>query len=147
MNKRLSIIIAILFAFAYMPAMAQRTLINFDEGWKFHLGNAADPAKDFGCGTEYFNYLTKANSIHNTGPYSNKFDDKDWKTVDLPHDFVVDLPYDSVASHSHGTRLWDISSQKIPLAGIVRPFMLIRKIRTSILNLSLMESSVRAAYG
>ena len=85
-----------------MPAMAQRTLINFDEGWKFHLGNAADPSKDFGCGTEYFNYLTKANSIHNTGPYSNKFDDKDWKTVDLPHDFVVDLPYDSVASHSHG---------------------------------------------
>ena len=85
-----------------MSAMAQRTLINFDEGWKFHLGNAADPAKDFGCGTEYFNYLTKANSIHNTGPYSNKFDDKDWKTVDLPHDFVVDLPYDSVASHSHG---------------------------------------------
>ena len=85
-----------------MPTMAQRTLLNFDEGWKFHLGNAADPSKDFGCGTEYFNYLTKANSIHNTGPYSNKFDDKDWKTVDLPHDFVVDLPYDSVASHSHG---------------------------------------------
>ena len=85
-----------------MSAMAQRTLLNFDEGWKFHLGNAADPSKDFGCGTEYFNYLTKANSIHNTGPYSNKFDDKDWKTVDLPHDFVVDLPYDSVASHSHG---------------------------------------------
>jgi len=22
--------------------------------------------------------------------------------VDLPHDFVVDLPYDSLASHSHG---------------------------------------------
>ena len=85
-----------------MSAMAQRTLLNFDEGWKFHLGNAADPSKDFGCGTEYFNYLTKANSIHNTGPYSNKFDDKDWKTVDLPHDFVVDLPYDSVSSHSHG---------------------------------------------
>ena len=82
--------------------MAQRTLLNFDEGWKFHLGNAADPSKDFGCGTEYFNYLTKANSIHNEGPYSNKFDDKDWKTVDLPHDLVVDLPYDSVASHSHG---------------------------------------------
>ena len=85
-----------------MPAMAQRVLVNFDEGWKFHLGNAADPSKDFGCGTEYFNYLTKANSIHNNGPYSPKFDDKDWKTVDLPHDFVVDLPFDSVASHSHG---------------------------------------------
>ena len=32
-------------------------VIRLDEGWKFALGNAADPAKDFGCGTEYFNYL------------------------------------------------------------------------------------------
>lgn len=102
MNKLLSFFITILLACISTSASAQRTLINFDEGWKFHFGNAADPAKDFGCGTEYFNYLTKANSIHNNGPYSLKFDDKDWKSVDLPHDFVVDLPYDSVASHSHG---------------------------------------------
>ncbi len=34
------------------------------------LGNASSPEKDFGCGTEYFNYLTKAASIHNEGPYS-----------------------------------------------------------------------------
>ena len=102
MYKHFTFLIAILFACVFMPTRAQRVLLNFDEGWKFHLGNAADPSKDFGCGTEYFNYLTKANSIHNNGPYSNKFDDKDWKPVDLPHDFVVDLPFDSVASHSHG---------------------------------------------
>lgn len=85
-----------------MPMMAQRTVECFDKGWKFAFGNAADPAKDFGCGTEYFNYLTKANSIHNTGPYSNKFDDKDWQSIDLPHDFVVNLPFHGDASHSHG---------------------------------------------
>lgn len=85
-----------------MPMMAQRTVECFDKGWNFAFGNAADPAKDFGCGTEYFNYLTKANSIHNTGPYSNKFDDKDWQSIDLPHDFVVNLPFHGDASHSHG---------------------------------------------
>lgn len=96
-------------ALCAVPSHAQRTVTCIDEGWKFHFGNASDPARDFGCGTEYFNYLTKANSIHNTGPYSIKhgdkgvdFDDSAWKTVNLPHDFVVDLPYAKEASHSHG---------------------------------------------
>ena len=73
-----------------------------DEGWQFAFGHAADPQKDFGCGTEYFNYLTKAASIHNTGPYSMKFDASGWQTVDLPHDWVVGLPFAREASHSHG---------------------------------------------
>lgn len=81
---------------------AQRVTTNFDNDWRFHFGNASDPAKDFGCGTEYFNYLTKANSVHNEGPYCNKFDDKDWKVINLPFDFVVDLPFAPEASHSHG---------------------------------------------
>lgn len=100
--------IMVLTSFA-TSVSAQRVVTNIDEGWKFHFGNASDPAKDFGCGTEYFNYLTKANSIHNTGPYSIKhgdkgvdFDDSSWKTVNLPHDFVVDLPFAKEASHSHG---------------------------------------------
>lgn len=79
---------------------------SFDAGWKFAFGNASDPAKDFGCGTEYFNYLTKANSVHNEGPYSNKFDESkwgvEWTDVTLPHDWVVDLPFAPEASHSHG---------------------------------------------
>ena len=45
-------------------AQSVRETIRLDKGWKFKLGHAADPQKDFGCGTEYFNYLTKANSIH-----------------------------------------------------------------------------------
>ena len=79
-----------------------RQTIRLDEGWKFAFGHAADPQKDFGCGTEYFNYLTKANSIHNEGPYSPKFDDRDWQEVRVPHDWVTTLPYASEASHSHG---------------------------------------------
>ncbi len=29
-----------------------RETIRLDQGWKFAFGNAADPKKDFGCGTE-----------------------------------------------------------------------------------------------
>lgn len=79
-----------------------REKIRLDQGWRFAFGNAADPQKDFGCGTEYFNYLTKANSIHNEGPYAMKFNDSDWQEVNVPHDWVTTLPYSSDASHSHG---------------------------------------------
>ena len=83
-------------------AQSVRETIRLDKGWKFKLGHAADPQKDFGCGTEYFNYLTKANSIHNEGPYAQKFDDAGWEEVQVPHDWVATLPYASEASHSHG---------------------------------------------
>lgn len=79
-----------------------REKLRLNEGWKFALGNAADPVKDFGCGTEYFNYFTKANSIHNEGPYATKFNDSTWQEVRIPHDWVCTLPYAPEASHSHG---------------------------------------------
>ena len=79
-----------------------RETIRLDKGWKFAMGHATDTKKDFGCGTEYFNYLTKANSIHNEGPYSQKFDDSGWQDVLIPHDWVSTLPYANEASHSHG---------------------------------------------
>ena len=85
-----------------LSARSQRERINIDENWQFAFGDASSPAKDFGCGTEYFNYLTKAASIHNEGPYSLKFDSSGWAVVDLPHDWVVDLPFEGSASHSHG---------------------------------------------
>ena len=86
-----------------MPSLCVSVFVwMMDEAWQFALGNASSPASDFGCGTEYFNYLTKAASIHNEGPYALKFDASSWETVDLPHDWVVDLPYAAEASHSHG---------------------------------------------
>ena len=80
----------------------ERETVLLNTGWKFAFGNASDPGKDFGCGTEYFNYLTKANSIHNAGPYAQKFDDSSWQEVCIPHDWVTTLPYAKEASHSHG---------------------------------------------
>ena len=95
-------IVMVWMAIACMNAQNVRETIRLDDGWKFALGNAADPKKDFGCGTEYFNYLTKANSIHNEGPYVAKFNDSAWQEVRVPHDWVTTLPYANAASHSHG---------------------------------------------
>ena len=93
--------VACLFSLT-LSAQSQRETVRLDKGWKFAFGHAADPQKDFGCGTEYFNYLTKANSIHNEGPYSHKFCDSTWQDVQIPHDWVPTLPYAAEASHSHG---------------------------------------------
>ncbi len=104
MRRRAIIYLALLLSIAFSADAREHIL--WDDGWLFAFGNASDPAKDFGCGTEYFNYLTKAASIHNEGPYSNKFDagkwGVEWKEVTLPHDWVVDLPFSKDASHSHG---------------------------------------------
>ena len=96
------IVVMAWMAIACMNAQNVRETIRLDDGWKFAFGNAADPKKDFGCGTEYFNYLTKANSIHNEGPYAANFNDSTWQEVKMPHDWVSILPYADVASHSHG---------------------------------------------
>ena len=96
------IVVMAWMAIACMNAQNVRETIRLDDGWKFAFGNAADPKKDFGCGTEYFNYLTKANSIHNEGPYVANFNDSTWQEVKVPHDWVSILPYADVASHSHG---------------------------------------------
>ena len=94
------LLLLVVCCFLLQPVVAQEVL--FDDGWRFAFGNASSPEKDFGRGTEYFNYYTKAASIHNTGPYAVNFDDSAWQPVQLPHDWVVDLPFAPDASHSHG---------------------------------------------
>ena len=103
-KRKTSLLLVVVMLTAAISVCGQniREKIRLDQGWRFAFGNAADPQKDFGCGTEYFNYLTKANSIHNEGPYVMKFNDSDWQEVNVPHDWVTTLPYSSDASHSHG---------------------------------------------
>ncbi len=104
--KHLFAILSFLGVSFFLSAQSVRERVLLDDGWQFAFGNASSPEKDFGCGTEYFNYLAKAASIHNEGPYSPEFKPEkwgvEWKTVNLPHDWVVDLPYSPEASHSHG---------------------------------------------
>ena len=67
----------------------ERLLLDF--GWRFHFGHACDPAKDFEYGT------AGAGNFQKTGNFmpaaSASFDDSDWRDIDLPHDWAVELPY------------------------------------------------------
>jgi len=76
----------------------ERLLMDFN--WKFAYGHRTDFQKDFSHGTSYFSYLAKAG--YGDGPASKDFDDRSWRLLDLPHDWAVELPFDSTASFSHG---------------------------------------------
>src|SRR5277367_582946 len=67
----------------------ERLLLDF--GWRFHLGNADEVAKDFGYGGERTGSFQKAGNFLPAG--SIAFNDSDWRTVDLPHDWAVELPF------------------------------------------------------
>ena len=73
------------------PAQSARKKIAFDDHWKFHLGNSADPKKDFNYGIA--NLFWKAGSAGNTA-IANSFKDDDWQQVTVPHDWVVTLPFE-----------------------------------------------------
>src|SRR5712664_3645531 len=67
-----------------------RQHIDFDTDWKFHMGHATDPLRDFNYGIA--NILAKTGETGNTC-LSVNFDDRSWTPVQLPHDWVVALPF------------------------------------------------------
>ncbi len=71
-----------------------------DSGWLFAYGNSFDASKDFNHGTAYFSYFAKAG--YGDGAAAQNFDDRAWRKLDLPHDWCVELPFDSLGGHSHG---------------------------------------------
>ncbi len=83
-------------AILFMPLISlsqpieARKKINFDEGWRFQLGHAADAAKDFN--------FTIANIFSKSGKGDGsavdpKFNDSAWRQLNLPHDWAVELPF------------------------------------------------------
>jgi beta-galactosidase len=74
--------------FADSNSPRERLLFDFD--WKFHLGDEWPDAEN----------LAKAGS--SKGPAGWRFNDDQWQTVNLPHDWAVTLPFDQTADASHG---------------------------------------------
>lgn len=105
MQQTLRIAILTTTTLALSTGAMARSTTKLTEGWKFHKGHAANVELDFKQGTEYFNYLTKAKSIHNEGPYTEKFDDSNWMPIRVPYDWVENLDYHWQASHSHGYKM------------------------------------------
>jgi len=84
---------------ATIPALAPRERLLFDFDWKFQFGNSIDPAKDLGFGNGQGDF-------GKTGDFDFakvKFDDSKWRSLNLPHDWAVELPFvrDEV-QNSHG---------------------------------------------
>jgi len=76
--------------------------ISLDEDWKFHFGNSADVSKDFDYGKTAL--LHKSN-VYATTIVNPKFVDSTWKKINVPHDWVVELPFvksEQVEMDSHG---------------------------------------------
>jgi beta-galactosidase len=75
-------------------AIAPREQLLFDFGWKFLFGHATDPLRDLGFGmnhgVDHFGDFAK------TGDFDfskASFDDSGWRSLNLPHDWAVELPY------------------------------------------------------
>src|SRR5579863_10204501 len=74
---------------AMKGAGRERLLLDF--GWRFHFGNANDPKKDFDFGSGETGNFQKTGNFIPAGTMA--FDDGDWRSVDLPHDWAVELPF------------------------------------------------------
>ncbi|MFZ1014684.1 MAG: beta-galactosidase GalA, partial [Terracidiphilus sp.] len=81
-------------------AVAPREHLLFDFGWKFIFGHGTDPARDLGFGYGQGDFAK-------TGDFEfskAKFDDSKWRTLNLPHDWAVELPFvhdDEQQSHGY----------------------------------------------
>jgi len=69
----------------------ERLLLDF--GWRFHFGDANDPARDLGFGSGRTGNFQKTGNFIPVGALA--FDDADWRDVDLPHDWAVELPFEN----------------------------------------------------
>jgi beta-galactosidase len=70
-------------------AVAPRERLLFDFGWKFTFGHGTDPAKDLGFGFGQSDFSK-------TGDFKfakEGFDDSQWRALNLPHDWAVELPF------------------------------------------------------
>ncbi|MBW8880390.1 MAG: beta-galactosidase, partial [Asticcacaulis sp.] len=84
---------------AALTALAPRSQQLFDFGWKFTLGHGTDPTKDLGFGYGQGDFAKTGDfKFAKTG-----FDVSQWRDVNLPHDWAVELPFvKDDAQQSHG---------------------------------------------
>ena len=86
----LAVTCAVLLAPAILAADSPREHLSLDDNWKFHLGD------------DWPNALDLAKAGDSRGPASAKFSDNSWRSVNLPHDWAIELPFDKSADGSHG---------------------------------------------
>jgi beta-galactosidase len=88
------------------PAPLRETL-SLNEGWRFHLGDIKPESFPGGQGVNLYGpdityHGAKAGTAW--GAAARGYDDKGWKRVTLPHDWVVEQPFDEKALKQQGYR-------------------------------------------
>ena len=91
-------------------AESPREHLSLDAGWKFHLGD------------DWPDALHLENSGTGSGPASEKFSDSFWRTVNLPHDWAVELTFDWAADGSHGFKTLGVKYPTNSIAWYRRTF-------------------------
>ena len=93
------IVVLLAFAIAFIPKSYSQSVVSptsphehlsLDEGWKFHLGDEWPDALG----------LKKAGG--SSGPAKVKFADDGWRTVNVPHDWAIELPFDKTSDKNRG---------------------------------------------
>ena len=97
----LLVFLSILFPFHFLQTQAisvqqGREQLLLDRNWRFHLGNASMPEADFGYGIG--SLFAKAGEA--VGAVKPDFNDSSWRTLDLPHDWAVELDFVNVPNNS-----------------------------------------------
>src|SRR5882724_11032683 len=89
---RLLTLVAAIFIFNLHAAGTDspREHLSLDANWKFHLGD------------DWPNALRLDKAGASGGPASEKFNDNAWRSLDLPHDWAIELPFDKTSDTSHG---------------------------------------------
>lgn len=98
------ILFLLFFSWAFVQLQASKQLAvrqkcSLDKGWRFHKGDIPFPVIS-GHKASYQN--AKAGKAW--GAANPKHDDKEWREVDLPHDWAVENPFNSNANLSQGFR-------------------------------------------
>jgi beta-galactosidase len=83
-----------------LATIGPREQLLFDLGWKFHFGNVDEPARDFGFGQNQSDFSKMGDfKFARVG-----YDDATWRTLSLPHDWAVELPFvrdEDLQSHGY----------------------------------------------
>lgn len=87
------------FPHADSPFATGRERLSLDLGWRFHLGDIPFPVIK-GHDPTY----NSAKAGKAWGAAAPNYDDNDWRELDLPHDWVVEEPFDPDANLSQGYR-------------------------------------------
>jgi beta-galactosidase len=84
-----------------------RKTFSLDEGWRFHLGDVPVDSFEGGQGVTLYSPDITYNGAKTGevwGAAARGYDDKSWQLVNLPHDWVVEQPFDQKALKAQGYR-------------------------------------------